>query len=74
MMKEVLIINQIFLMVSSLNLFLRKKIFIISRVTEKFNDIIEQIIEKIKDITIILNAPILDKKSKLRKLFEKEKI
>jgi len=58
----------------SKSFFEEKKIFIISRVTEKFNDIIEQIIEKkIKDITIILNAPILDKKSKLRKLFEKEK-
>ena len=58
----------------SKSFFEEKKIFIISRVTEKFNDIIEQIIEKeIKDITIVLNSIILDKKSKLRKLFEKEK-
>ena len=58
----------------SKSFFEEKKIFIISRVTEKFNDIIEQIIEKeVKDITIILNSTILDKKSKLRKLFEKEK-
>ena len=54
--------------------FLKKKIFIISRVTEKFNDIIEQIIEKeVKDITIVLNSTILDKKSKIKKIFEKEK-
>ncbi len=58
----------------SKSFFEEKKIFIISRVTEKFNDIIEQIIEKeVKDITIILNSTVLDKKSKLRKLFEKEK-
>ena len=58
----------------SKSFFEEKKIFIISRVTEKFNDIIEQIIEKeVKDITIILNSTILDKKSKLRKLFEKNK-
>jgi len=58
----------------SKSFFEEKKIFIISRVTEKFNDIIEQIIEKkVKDITIVLNSTILDKKSKLRKLFEKEK-
>ncbi len=38
----------------SKSFFEEKKIFIISRVTEKFNDIIEQIIEKeVKDITII---------------------
>ena len=58
----------------SKSFFEEKKIFIISRVTEKFKDIIDQVIEKkIKDVTIVLNAPILDKKSKLRKLFEKEK-
>ena len=58
----------------SKSFFEEKKIFIISRVTEKFNDIIEQIIEKeVKDITIVLNSTILDKKSKLRKLFEKER-
>ena len=48
--------------------------FIISRATDKLNDIIEEILEKkIKDITIILNASILDKRSKIRKLFEKNK-
>ena len=54
--------------------FEKKKLFIISRATDKLNDIIEEILEKkIKDITIILNASILDKRSKIRKLFEKNK-
>ena len=58
----------------SRSFFEEKKLFIISRVTDKLNSIIEEIIEKdIEDITIILNASILDKKSKLRKLFEKNK-
>ena len=58
----------------SKSFFEEKKLFIISRVTDKLNSIIEEVIEKeIEDITIILNASILDKKSKLRKLFEKNK-
>ena len=58
----------------SRSFFEEKKLFIISRVTDKLNSIIEEVIEKeIKDIAIILNASILDKKSKLRKLFEKNK-
>ena len=58
----------------SRSFFEEKKLFIISRVTDKLNSIIEEVKEKeIEDITIILNASILDKKSKLRKLFEKNK-
>ena len=58
----------------SKSFFEEKKLFIISRVTDKLNSIIEEVIEKeMEDITIILNASILDKKSKLRKLFEKNK-
>ena len=58
----------------SRSFFEEKKLFIISRVTDKLNSIIEEVIEKeMEDITIILNASILDKKSKLRKLFEKNK-
>ena len=58
----------------SRSFFEEKKLFVISRVTDKLNDIIEEILEKkIKDITIVLNAPTLEKKSKLRKLFEKNK-
>ena len=58
----------------SRSFFEEKKLFVISRVTDKLNDIIEEILEKkTKDITIILNASTLVKKSKLRKLFEKNK-
>ena len=58
----------------SKSFFEEKKLFVISRATDKLNDIIEEIIEKgINDITIFLNSSILEKKSKLRKLFEKSK-
>ena len=51
-----------------------QKLIIISRSTDKIKDVIQGIIEKeIKDITIVLNSSILDKKSKLRSLFEKGK-
>ena len=50
------------------------KLIIISRVTEKIKEIIEEIIEKnISDLTIILNAGALEKKSKIRNFFEKGK-
>ena len=49
-----------------------EKLIIISRVSDKIKDIINEIIEKkINDITIILNSSNLEKKSKLRSLFEK---
>ena len=58
----------------SKSFFEEKKLFVISRATDKLNDIIEEIIEKgINDVTIFLNSSILEKKSKLRKLFEKSK-
>ena len=51
-----------------------EKLIIINRVTDKILKIIEKIIEKnLKDITIILTAGILEKKSKIRNLFEKQK-
>ena len=54
------------------SLFDNKKIIIINRCSEKIHVIIEDIIEKkISDIKIILNATLLDKKSKLRNFFEK---
>ena len=50
------------------------KLIIISRVTDKIKDIIEEIfLKKIGDIKIILSASILEKKSKLRNYFEKNK-
>ena len=56
------------------SLFDDKKIFIVNRSTDKFVNIIEDLLEKkINDKIIIINSEILEKKSKLRKLFEKEK-
>ena len=54
--------------------FEKEKIIIINRCSDKIYTIIENIIEKENsDIKIILNAGILDKKSKLRNLFEKSR-
>ncbi len=50
------------------------KLIIINRATDKILKIIEEIIDKkIDDLKIILKAEILDKKSKLRNFFEKNK-
>ena len=58
----------------SRSFFENKKLIIISRVSDKIKEIIEEVIDKkIEDITIILNADILEKKSKLRAFFEKDK-
>ena len=58
----------------SKSFFENDKLIIISRVTDKINNLIEEIIEKkIEDLVIVLNAGILEKKSKLRTLFEKSK-
>ena len=55
-------------------LFENEKLIIISRASDKLKDVIEEIIDrKIEDITIILNASILEKKSKIRTFFEKNK-
>ena len=60
--------------IQSKSFFEKEKLIIISRVSDKIKNIIEEIIEKnIEDIKIILNAGILEKKSKLRSLFEKNK-
>ena len=51
-----------------------EKLIIINRVTDKIREIIEEIIKKNPDdINIILNSKNLEKKSSLRKFFEKEK-
>jgi len=58
----------------SKSFFENEKIIIISRVGDKIFHIIEEIIEKnIDALKIILNAGLLEKKSKLRNLFEKNK-
>ena len=56
------------------SLFDENKTIIISRVTEKILKFIEKLIEiNIKDTKIILKCGILEKKSKMRNLFEKKK-
>jgi DNA polymerase-3 subunit delta len=56
------------------SLFDDEKIIIIKRVTDKMLKILDKITEKnIKDFKIVLNADVLEKKSKLRSLFEKDK-
>ena len=56
------------------SLFDEKKILLISRVTSKLYEIIKEIINsEIKDRKIILNSGVLEKKQKIRQLFEKEK-
>jgi len=51
-----------------------EKLIIISRATDKIFYIVEELIEKnISDLIIILDASLLEKKSKIRKLFEKGK-
>ena len=60
--------------VLSKSFFEKEKIIIIDRSTDKIVPIINEIFLKgIKDIYFILNSSILEKKSKLRSLFEKEK-
>ena len=55
------------------SLFEKEKIIIVNRCSEKIYEVIENILEKkILDTKIIFNAHILEKKSKLRNLFEKE--
>ena len=58
----------------SQSLFEQEKLILIKRATDKILKIIEIIYSRnIEDITIILNSDNLEKKSKLRSLFEKDK-
>ena len=58
----------------SKSFFEEEKLIIINRATDKIKDIIEEIIEKeITDLILVLNSNTLEKKSKLRILFEKNK-
>ena len=66
--------NRFFDEILSKSFFENEKLIIITGVTNKIINIIDDLItRKIKDIKIILLADKLDKKSKLRLLFEKEK-
>ncbi len=73
--KEILENTNIFLEdLFSKSLFENEKIIIIKRVTDKILKVMEEIGEKkIEDVKIILNADVLEKKSKLRSFFEKSK-
>ena len=56
------------------SLFDDEKLLIISRTTEKILKIVNELIERnIEKVKIVFNSDILEKKSKLRNLFEKEK-
>jgi len=56
------------------SLFSKKKIIMVQRCTDKILEIINEIIiSEIKDLLIILNSDVLEKRSKLRSLFEKDK-
>jgi len=67
-------INNFFNTVLTKSFFDNEKLIIISRATDKIKGILEELIEKDpNDINIILNSKNLEKKSSLRKLFEKEK-
>ena len=58
----------------SKSFFENEKLIIISRSTDKITSIIEEILEKkINDLVLILNSGSLEKRSKLRLLFEKNK-
>ena len=67
-------INNFYNTVLTKSFFDNEKLIIISRVSDKVRAIIEELIEKKPDdIRFILNSKNLEKKSNLRKLFEKEK-
>ena len=66
--------DEFFSSILTKSFFENDKLIIISRATDKIKDIIEEIfLKKIGDIKIILSASILEKKSKLRNYFEKNK-
>ncbi|MBD1141234.1 DNA polymerase III subunit delta [Pelagibacterales bacterium SAG-MED39] len=58
----------------SKSFFESEKLIVVNKVTDKFKCIIDEILDKkIKDLIVILNSDELNKKSKLRNIFEKEK-
>ena len=73
--KEILDNSNIFIeSVLSRSLFENKKIIVIKRATDKILKIVDEISARnLEDIAIIINADSLEKKSKLRSLFEKNK-
>ena len=56
----------------SKSFFENEKLIIVNRISDKITDIVEEIIEKkISDLVLVLNANNLEKKSKIRSLFDK---
>ena len=54
--------------------FENEKLIVIQRATEKIRETVEEIIERnVEDLTLVINSNLLEKKSKLRNLFEKGK-
>jgi len=67
-------INSFFNSVLTKSFFDNEKLIIINRATDKIKETVEELMEKNpEDIKIILNSKNLEKKSTLRKIFEKEK-
>ena len=67
--------EEFFMNLYSQSFFENKKLIVISRVTEKIKDIIEDMDEKkLIDVVIVLLSGTLDRKSKIRQLFEKSKV
>jgi DNA polymerase-3 subunit delta len=67
-------IGSFFNSVLTKSFFDNEKLIIINRTTDKIRETVEELIEKNpKDIQVILNSKNLEKKSTLRKIFEKEK-
>ena len=67
-------IDNFFNSILTKSFFDNEKLIIINRATDKIRETIEDLIEKKpEDIKIILNSKNLEKKSTLRKIFEKEK-
>jgi len=73
--KEILLnLENFFNNIYSKSFFEKKKLIIVNNVTEKIKSEIELILTKnIEDVTLIFLSGILEKKSKLRNLFEKDK-
>lgn len=67
-------INEFYESILSNSLFENEKIIIINRATDKIFKVVEELIDRnITNIKIIINSENLDKKSKLRSIFEKNK-
>ena len=73
--KDIINNNQIFFeRIYSSSFFEKEKLLLISDITDKFLNLVEETLDsKIADVTIILLAKKLEKKSKIRSFFEKNK-